>query len=163
MPELSDTIAEGMAGYYRHVAAELHRWVDPLSEEAFWKKPFSHGNSVGHLVLHLTGNLNYYVGAQVAQTGYVRDREREFTETQRRPKSEVMQAFDRAIGMVLETIQKQDAESWMTAYEAKGEPEAKDRFTMLLRCAGHAYHHVGQIIYLNREVVGRISAKTTPA
>jgi uncharacterized damage-inducible protein DinB len=159
MKELSEAIAAGLASYYRHVAAELHKWVDPLSEEEFWRKPFSHGNSVGHLVLHLTGNLNYYIGAQVAKTGYVRDREREFTETQRRPKSEVLGAFDHTIDMVVETIRKQSAANWMESYEGKGEPDARDRFTVLLRCAGHAYHHVGQIIYLNREVVGRISAK----
>jgi uncharacterized damage-inducible protein DinB len=163
MADLASTIAAGLAGYYAHVAAELHKWVDPLTEEEFWRNPFSHGNSVGHLVLHLTGNLNYYIGAQVAGTGYVRDREREFTETQRAPKNEVMQAFDRAIGMVVETIRKQNAESWMAGYSAKGEPDAQDRFTVLLRCAGHAYHHVGQIIYLNREVVRRIGGKTTLA
>jgi hypothetical protein len=37
--------------------------------------------SAGHLPLHLTGNLNYYIGAQIAATGYVRDRDREFTES----------------------------------------------------------------------------------
>jgi uncharacterized damage-inducible protein DinB len=163
MQELSETLAAGLADYYRHVAAELHKWVDSLSEEEFWRNPFSHGNSVGHLVLHLTGNLNYYIGAQVAGTGYERDRDREFTETQQRPKNEVMAAFDRTIGMVMETIRKQNEESWTAPYEAKGEPDAKDRFTVLLRCAGHAYHHVGQIIYLNREVVSRIGGKTRPA
>ena len=162
MADLSSTIAEGLAGYYGHVAAELHKWVDPLSEEEFWWNPFSHGNSVGHLVLHLTGNLNYYIGAQIAETRYVRDRDREFTETQRRPMSEVMAAFDNTIAMVVETIRKQSAENWMAAYSAKGEPDAKDRFTVLLRCAGHAYHHVGQIIYLNRELTRKIGAKTTP-
>lgn len=162
MAELSETIAAGLADYYGHVAAELHKWVDPLSEEEFWRNPFTHGNSVGHLVLHLTGNLNYYIGTRVVKTGYVRDREREFTETQRPAKSEVMKAFDRGIAMVVETIRKQNAQSWMAEYSGKGEPDAKDRFTILLRCAGHAYHHVGQIIYLNREVVGRIGAKTTP-
>jgi len=39
--------------------------VDPLSNEQFWPKPYPYGNSIGHLVLHLTGNLNYYIGARV--------------------------------------------------------------------------------------------------
>ena len=56
-------------------------------------KPFPFGNSFGHLVLHLTGNLNYYIGTQIAGTGYVRDRDREFTETQHLPKEEVLQRF----------------------------------------------------------------------
>ena len=35
-----------------------------LSEEQFWRNPFPYGNDIGHLVLHLTGNLNYYIGAK---------------------------------------------------------------------------------------------------
>ncbi len=51
-----------------------------IPEDQLWTKPFAFGNSIGHLVLHLTGNLNHYVGALVAGTGYVRDREHEFTD-----------------------------------------------------------------------------------
>ena len=32
------------------------------------------------------------------------------------------------------------------------EPEAQERFMIFLRCAGHAYHHVGQLIFLNKEL-----------
>ena len=34
-----------------------------VAEEQLWTKPFPFGNSIGHLVLHLTGNLNHYIGA----------------------------------------------------------------------------------------------------
>src|SRR5216683_22311 len=97
MSELSKTVAEGLASYYEHVAADLHKWVDGLSQEEFWRNPFSFGNSVGHLVLHLTGNLNYYIGAQIAGTEYVRNRPREFAETERPAKADVLQKFDEVI------------------------------------------------------------------
>src|SRR5437870_10527990 len=58
---------------------------------------YPYGNSVGHLVLHMTGNLNYYIGARVAGTGYVRDRDREFTDGQPPRKDEALGAFDRTI------------------------------------------------------------------
>jgi hypothetical protein len=32
------------------------------------------------------------------------------------------------------------------------ESESKERLAIFLRCAGHAYHHVGQLIYLSREL-----------
>jgi uncharacterized damage-inducible protein DinB len=150
--EVNETVAPGLAAYYEFVAAQLHKWADPLSDEQFWRKPYPYGNSVGHLVLHLTGNLNYYIGARVAETGYVRDREREFTEKQPPPKEAAMRAFDRAIAMVVATIRKQEAEDWGKAYTAEREPEAADRFQIFVRCAGHAYHHVGQIVYLSREL-----------
>jgi uncharacterized damage-inducible protein DinB len=152
MAELNESVVAGLAGYYEFVAVQLHKWVDPLSNEQFWRKPFPYGNSVGHLVLHMTGNLNYYIGTRVAETGYVRDRDREFTDKQPPPKEEALRAFDRTIGVVVATIRKQSAENWGKAYTAEREPEAADRFQIFVRCAGHAYHHVGQIVYLSREL-----------
>ena len=81
MPELSNTVNTGFANYYEKLRVDLHTWVASLTEDQFWKNPFPYGNSVGHLVLHLTGNLNYYIGSQIARTGYERDRPREFAET----------------------------------------------------------------------------------
>ena len=152
MAELNETVTTGLAAYYEFVGAQLHKWVDSLSNEQFWRKPYPYGNSIGHLVLHMTGNLNYYIGARVAETGYVRDRDREFTEKQTPAKEAALQAFDRTIAMVVATIRKQTAADWGKAYTAEREREAADRFQIFVRCAGHAYHHVGQIVYLSREL-----------
>lgn len=152
MAELLNTVADGLASYYRHVETDLHKWVEDLSEEQFWRNPFSFGNSVGHLVLHVTGNLNYYIGAQVAGTGYVRNRPLEFAETERPKKAGVLQEFDEAIALVVKTIREQTRESWSAAYTAVGQEDTKDRFKIFVHCAGHAYHHVGQVIYLAREL-----------
>jgi uncharacterized damage-inducible protein DinB len=152
MAELYETVAHGLAEYYEYVAAQVHKWVDPVSDEQFWRKPYPYGNSIGHLVLHLTGNLNYYIGARVAETGYVRDREREFTDVQPPRKEEALRAFDRTITMVVATIRKQTAEDWGKAYTAEREPEARNRMQIFIRCASHAYHHVGQMVYLTREL-----------
>jgi len=104
MADLSGTVAGDLADYYEFVAKRLHKWVDPLSNEQFWHNPYPYGNSVGHLVLHLTGNLSYYIGARIAATGYVRDRDREFTETSRPPKDQVLEKFDRTIALVVATM-----------------------------------------------------------
>ena len=150
--ELNETVANGLASYYEYVAQHLHKWADPLTNEQFWRKPYPYGNSVGHLVLHLTGNLNYYIGACIADTGYVRDRDREFTDAHPPHKDEALRMFDRTVAMVVATIRKQRAEDWGKTYTADREPEAEDRFQILVRSAGHAYHHVGQIVYLSREL-----------
>ena len=149
---LAGTVAEDLAAYYTMVREQTHRWVDGLSTAQIWTSPYNYGNSIGHLLLHMTGNLNYYIGARVAETGYVRDRDKEFTEKEHKSKAEVLAAFDRTIDMVVATIRKQNPEDWVKPYSADREPEATERFNIFLRCAGHAYHHVGQIIYLAREL-----------
>jgi uncharacterized damage-inducible protein DinB len=151
MTELANTVASELAGYFEGVAAKLHKWVAPLSDDQFWRNPYSYGNSVGHLVLHLTGNLNYYIGAQIGATGYVRNRDREFTDAARPAKEDVLRNFDNVIQVAIEAIRKQSPEDWSAAYSAERSQE-KTRFGIVLSCAAHADHHVGQIIYLSREL-----------
>jgi hypothetical protein len=74
MDNLHAVIANGLEERYTYLATTVRELAAKLNEEQFWQKPFSLGNSFGHLVLRLTGNLNYYIGAEVAGTGYVRDR-----------------------------------------------------------------------------------------
>jgi Protein of unknown function (DUF1572) len=152
MSELTKTIREAFAYEYKNRAAEVHKWADPLTDEQFWHNPYSYGNSVGHLVLHLTGNLSYYIGAQIAGTGYVRHRDLEFTEASKPSKVEVLRKFDETIAMVVATIGKQADSDWTLPYSAEREPESKDRFTAFFRCAVHFYYHVGHINFLSREL-----------
>jgi uncharacterized damage-inducible protein DinB len=163
MANLADTVAGDFASYYEYIAKQVHRWVDPLTQEQFWRNPYGYGNSAGHLVLHLTGNLSYYIGARVAETGYVRNRDREFTETEKPRKEDVMRKFDETMAMVAAAARKQGAEDWLAAYSAEREPEAQERFMIFLRCAGHAYHHVGQLIFLHKEFAKEAGQRTANA
>jgi uncharacterized damage-inducible protein DinB len=148
MQDLRATISSALTERYGALASRVRELATPLSDDQFWMKPFSFGNSFGHLVLHLTGNLNYYIGAQIAGTGYVRDREREFTETRHLPKEEVLQRFEETIAMVLRTVQAQLLEDWSAPYSAERAGDVGSRFHMVLKCAAHLDHHVGQMIYL---------------
>lgn len=152
MSELSSIVSAAFANEYRWRAAELHKWVDPLTDAQFWRNPHSYGNSVGHLVLHLSGNLSYYIGARIAGTGYIRNRDLEFTDASHASKTDVLLGFDDTIAMVATTAEKQSESDWALPYSAEREPEAATRYAAFLRCAVHFYHHVGQIIYLCREL-----------
>jgi len=152
MPDLSSIAASTLASYYEEVRAKVHTWVAPISTDQLWTRPYPYGNSIGHLLLHITGNLSYYIGTRIAGTGYVRDRDREFNETARKPKDEVLADFDRAIALVVSTIGAQSPQDWCAPYSAEREPEARDRFTVFFRMAAHAYHHVGQMVYLSKEL-----------
>jgi len=147
MADLEETVASRLAARYTKLAGWVSELAVPLSEEQFWTKPFPFGNSFGHLVLHLTGNLNYYIGAQIAGTGYVRDRPLEFAEAARPSKQEVLKKFDDAIEIVVRTIRAQSEEEWSAAYSAVG-ADAQDRFGIVLSCATHLHHHIGQMMYL---------------
>ncbi|HZS08209.1 MAG TPA: DinB family protein [Blastocatellia bacterium] len=153
MNNLSNTVAGGFINSYRDFAGRVHALAAQLSEEQFWIRPYDYGNSFGHLTLHLIGNLNYYIGTQIAGTGYVRDREREFTETNFPSKEDVLRQLDEAVELVIATLREQTADTWANEYEAVGVSDfIKDRFGIFLRCAAHFHHHIGQMIYLVKEL-----------
>lgn len=85
-------------------------------------------------------------------TGYVRNRPLEFEAASRITKAELLKRFDEAIAVVAAVLQKQSEGDWSSAYSAKGLEEIGDRFSMVLQCAAHIYHHTGQIIYLVKEL-----------
>lgn len=152
MSGLSTTIGAGLAGHYELLGSRVGELAETLTDEQFWAKPFAFGNSFGHLVLHLTGNLNYYIGAEIAGTGYVRDRDREFTEDGRPAKNAVMSQFHDAVSLVARTIRTQSEADWAKAYTAMREVDAGNRFNILMRCASHLHHHLGQMTYLQKEL-----------
>jgi hypothetical protein len=159
MRELGETIASVLAGRYSQNATRVRELAGPLSDAQFWQKPFPFGNSFGHLVLHLTGNLNYYIGAQIGNTGYVRDRPREFADSSPPPKAETLKRFDEAVAMVLSTIRAQLADDWSKKYSGAG-TDAKTRLELFMICAAHMQLHIGQMIYLGYEIAGRTGAES---
>ena len=150
--ELSGVVGRSLSSQYERVRRKVHDLVAPLSDDQLWHRPYPYGNSVGHLILHLTGNLRYYIGTQMAGTGYVRDRPKEFADASRRPGGDILRDFDGAVDMVLATLAAQRESDWRAPYSAVGAEGVSDRLTMFVRCAAHADHHAGQMIYLCRQL-----------
>ncbi|MGA7894968.1 MAG: DinB family protein [Candidatus Sulfotelmatobacter sp.] len=151
MSDLHSTVSSILTEGYMKNAARVRQLAAPLTNAQFWQKPFPFGNSFGHLVLHLTGNLNYYIGAQIAKTGYVRDRPSEFNDPNPPTKDEALKCLDDAVALVLATVRAQSAEDWSAEYSGVG-TDARNRLEMVMQCAAHMQHHIGQMIYLSYEL-----------
>ncbi len=144
--ELAQSIAEDFSRYFEHMAQRVEHFARAVPETALWTKPFPFGNSIGHLVLHLTGNLNHYVGAAIAGTGYVREREKEFTDATNPPLNELLSSFHQAVAMVVQTLQSLDDAGFQVAVEHN--VPIRTRLGLLLVCAAHMNNHLGQMSYL---------------
>jgi uncharacterized damage-inducible protein DinB len=158
MSDLHSTLSTVLTDRYSANAARVHELAAPLTNSQFWQKPFPFGNSFGHLVLHLTGNLNYYIGAQIARTGYIRDRPREFNDPNPPSKDDALKRLDDAIAMVVRTIAAQSPEDWSREYSGAG-ATAQNRLDMVMQCAAHMQHHIGQMMYLAFEWKSKSAAE----
>ena len=143
---LGTVVTDELCRYFTHLAARVDRAVHALPREKLWIKPYPYGNSVGHLVLHLTGNLNHYIGAKIAATGYIRDRPREFKDPATPPAELVLENFHRAVDLVVRTVRSLGDDG--LAAPIADEPPVQTRFGLLLVCAAHLNNHIGQMSYL---------------
>jgi uncharacterized damage-inducible protein DinB len=143
---MTKPIIEDLTRYFQHMAERVEKHARALPREKLFTKPFAFGNSVGHLVLHLTGNLNHYIGAGVAKTGYMRNRPLEFTEPKPPTAEETLARFKEAVAMVVRTLATQTEAD--LALPVADQPPIQTRFGLFLVCAAHMNNHIGQMAYL---------------
>jgi uncharacterized damage-inducible protein DinB len=119
------------------------------NEEALWKTDKSIANSAGNLCLHLVGNLNTYIGTQLGNSGYIRQRDLEFS-LKDIPRSELIEQIEKTIGVVNSILVKLSAEDLEKEYpiEPLGYTMTTEYF--LIHLYGHLNYHVGQINYHRR-------------
>ena len=79
-------------------AARIVAFAD-LGMEAIWKIDKKILNSAGNLSLHLVGNINHFIGSILGHSGYVRNRELEFS-LKNIPKTELILQIEKTIEVV---------------------------------------------------------------
>ena len=119
------------------------------SEESIWKIDKNISNSAGNLCLHLVGNLNIYIGAELGKTGYIRNRELEFS-LKNIPRNELVEKVESTIKMIDSTLDKLSQEDLEKDYptEALGYKMTTGYF--LIHLLSHLNYHLGQINYDRR-------------
>jgi len=119
------------------------------NEENLWKTDKNIANSAGNLCLHLVGNINNFIGAQLGNTGYIRHRELEFS-LKDVPRAELIEKVEATIAMidsVLPQLSEEDLkkEYPLVVFESK---MTTDYF--LIHLVAHLDYHLGQINYHRR-------------
>jgi len=127
---------------------ELNAYAD---ESNIWQIRDGISNSAGNLALHLVGNLNHFIGAVLGESGYVRERDKEFS-LKNIPRHEIIRSIDTTIAIIQFALSKISDEDMNRPYP-ETLPILKDdnsiRF-MLVHLTVHLSYHLGQINYHRR-------------
>lgn len=128
------------------LAEEIGSYTD---EADLWKTTPGINNSAGNLALHLMGNLNHFIGTVLGNTGYRRDRKREFND-KHIPRQVILKDISDTSEMIHEVFNHlRDGELNRTyPLEVFGYPMTMVHFLMHLQ--GHLNYHLGQINYHRR-------------
>jgi hypothetical protein len=123
-------------------------------DDLLWVAPGGVTNSAGNLALHVAGNLRHFVGAVLGNTGYVRNRDAEFT-TRGLDRAAVLRELDAAVADVVSTLGTFDPARMNQPYPLPvgGITVGTRRF--LIHLATHLAWHLGQAGYLRRILTGQ--------
>jgi hypothetical protein len=121
------------------------------NEGAMWVVVPGIGNSAGNLGLHIVGNLKNFIGAALGNTGYLRNRDAEFT-TKDVPREKIIADINEVISIVKSTVGALTPAQLDEIYPLD---KWKDPVTvnfLLLHLLTHLSYHLGQVNYHRRLV-----------
>jgi hypothetical protein len=132
----------------------LKKELNTYNDEAkIWLIADGINNSGGNLALHLIGNLNHFIGATLGNTGYVRDRDKEFS-LKNVPRREMIQSIQDLTEVIDQVLSKITDEEMGKPFPLQvGREDNSIRF-VLLNMLGHLDYHLGQVNY-HRRLVGK--------
>jgi len=136
-----------LADFYERDIRKLIEEVNLFkSEENLWRTEGSVKNASGNLVLHIIGGMNYLIGTTLGRTGYVRDRDGEFTR-KGVAKKDLIKQLEALIPMVKGVITAVDMDA---DYPMIFDDATRSNSYLLVQLLAHLNYHLGQVNYLRR-------------
>jgi len=119
------------------------------NEDRLWIVDQEISNCAGNLCLHIVGNLNTYIGANLGNTGYIRHRELEFS-LKDIPRSELLSQIDTVMIIVENILNTLTSEDLEKQYTQRVFEEKTTTGYFLIHLTSHLAYHLGQINYHRR-------------
>ena len=119
------------------------------SEEAIWKTEAAIANSAGNLALHLIGNLNTYIGAEIGKTGYVRNRPLEFS-AKFVSRDKLVADIEATIEVIKNALPLLTEEDYQAEYPVLVFEQKTSTEYFFIHLAVHLGYHLGQVNYHRR-------------
>lgn len=144
-----NTLGQDFANIY---GRELDRLADEIAayrnDTDVWSTLGTQKNSPGTLAVHVVGGLMWFIGAALGHSGYLRDRDREFSERDL-PRDEVVGRVRECRDTIVPVLQKLDDAVLDAAFphETPARLQGITTRAFLLHLLWHLGWHVGQIYY----------------
>ena len=119
------------------------------NEENIWKLVGDITNTPGNLCLHLCGNLKHFYGAIIGNTGYVRERDLEFSR-KNVSRDDLIKEVDDTISMIEKIFNGLTLEDINRIYPDDKFGENVTYGFVFSRLISHLSYHIGQINYHRR-------------
>jgi hypothetical protein len=127
---------------------QVRACLGQLSEDQIWWRPNEGSNSIGNLVLHLSGAIMTFLCHRVGGFPYERKRDAEFSARGPLPKQQLLGIFNETIEKATETFNS------LSGPRMSDPSTAPEYYSLLFEdLFGVVFHfatHAGQIIYITK-------------
>jgi uncharacterized damage-inducible protein DinB len=137
----------------RHHFAEdflpkIERCLELLSDEQIWWRANPQSNSIGNLLLHLSGNVRQWIVCGVGGAPDARDRDAEFAQREVIPGDELLARLRQTLSEADQALARFDSERLLEQMKIQGcEVTALEA---ILHVVEHFSMHTGQIILMSK-------------
>lgn len=143
-------LIETLQQLYKRDLEKLKNEISSYTEEKnLWRIDGEILNSGGNLCLHIIGNLNAFIGAQIGKTGYVRDRTFEFSGKDV-SREDLLHKIEDTIEVVYQSLERVDEHLLASEYPIKVFKEKMTYAFFLTHLSSHLTYHLGQLNYHRR-------------
>jgi hypothetical protein len=145
-------LTETLKSLFTRDLTKLKLEIESYQDESkIWVIDKNISNSAGNLCLHLIGNINNFIGAEIGKTGYIRNRELEFS-LKNVPRTELIMKIEDTIVVVNNALDRLTEADLQSIYPlVVFEKEMTTEF-FLVHLSVHLGYHLGQINYHRRLV-----------
>jgi hypothetical protein len=119
------------------------------NEENLWMTYGTIKNSSGNLALHIIGGLNFLIGTTLAHTGYIRNRDLEFT-AKGIDRKLIVKQLEELIPMINQTVNALTPEQLDSPFPRFFDKEGASISYVITQLLLHLNYHLGQVNYLRR-------------
>jgi uncharacterized damage-inducible protein DinB len=127
---------------------KIERCVEKLSDEQVWWRPNAESNSIGNLMLHLSGNARQWIVAGLGGASDKRQRQTEFDQQEIIPRVELVSKLRTTVADVDEVLSSFDATRLMEQFPIQGTQATA--LAAIFHVTEHFSMHSGQIILLTK-------------
>ncbi len=127
---------------------KIERCLERLTEEQIWWRPNEQSNSIGNLLLHLSGNARQWIVCGVGGATDARDRDAEFAQREVIAREDLHSLLKRTLADVDATLAQLDANQLLERRTIQGSNVSA--LEAILHVVEHFSMHTGQLILLTK-------------
>jgi uncharacterized damage-inducible protein DinB len=139
-------IAQSQSLLVEDYLPKIERCLALLNDQQVWWRPNPESNSVGNLLLHLSGNVRQWIVVGLGGAADTRDRASEFAQREVIPRGELLQRLRQTLREADETLSTFASEKLLEEYTIQGLHVSA--LEAILHVVEHFSMHTGQIIML---------------